>query len=110
MSIPMNTYTEMLNVYKEFLFKVMNPFTIPVVLAEFTLLNWLKPMVDRSEILKKLGSTDDTIQTTDLYEEVAKDWDDAQIEGSKKFFEEILNKYIEQVSAVYNYDLEKITL
>lgn len=110
MSVAMNTYTDMLSVYKGFLLDLMNPFSIVNVYTLFPQMNWLKQMVTKQKILTYLGSTDNTIYTTNLFEKVSKDWDKEITDKGKKFYEELLNKYIEQVSAVYNTNLTKISI
>jgi hypothetical protein len=109
-SLTMNMYTELLETYKDFLVKVMNPFTLPSVYTEFQTMNWLKSSVTKNKLLSRLGSTDNTIYTTDLFENVARNWDREITEKNMKFYEELINKYIEQVSAVYNFNLPKISL
>jgi hypothetical protein len=106
----MNMYTELLETYKDFLVKVMNPFTLLSVYTEFQTMNWLKSSVTKNKLLSRLGSTDNTIYTTDLFENVARNWDREITEKNMKFYEELINKYIEQVSAVYNFNLPKISL
>ena len=109
-SLSMNTYTEMLDTYKNFLLQLMNPLSVVTLYNQFSTMTWLKSMTNKNNILSKLGSTDNTIFTTDLFEEVSKDWDKEITDNNRKFYEELINKYLEQVSAVYNYTLQKITL
>lgn len=109
-SLTMNMYNELLETYKDFLLQVMSPFTLPTVYAEFPKMSWLKSSMTKQKLLSRLGSTDNTIYTTDLFEEVSKKWDKSITDKNKDFYEELINKYIEQVSAVYNFSLPKISL
>ena len=110
MSIPMNTYQLMLDVYKKFILDLMKPTSVATLYSEFTPMTWLKNMVTKDVILNYLGSTDNTIYSTNLYDPVSKQWDKSITENAKMFYEELINKYIEQVSLVYNTNLSKITL
>lgn len=110
MSIVMNTYIEMLDYYKTFLLKSMTPTSITTLYTEHSQMTWLKSMVTKNNILKYLGSTDNTIYTTSLFESVVKDWPKEDVQKQVDFYEELINKYIEQVSAVYNINLSKISL
>jgi len=110
MSIPMNTYTEMLRVYKSFILRLMNPLTVATLYTEFIKMDWLEEMVTKEKILGYLNSIDNTIYTTNLFDPVARTWPKEDVEKQKKFYEELINKYIEQVSSVYNKNLSKISL
>jgi len=110
MSLSMNAYTEMLDVYKKFLLDLMNPLMVPAIYAQFLSMSWLRQMNTKQKLLERLGSTDGTIFTTKLFEEVAQDWDNEITEKNKDFYEELINKYLEQVSAVYNTNIPKISI
>jgi len=109
MSIPVNTYTELITIHKQFLLDLMNPYNSKNVYDNFGDFTWLENIVEKNNLINKLGGdSNGTIIGSNLFEPVSKGWSPALTRPATAFYEELINKYIEQVSAVYNTELNPI--
>lgn len=110
MSMPVNMYKEILNVHKDLMKDLMSYNKIVNTYNKFPKMEWLKDLVIKEKLLSFLGSEDGEIYTTKLFDPVARDWDKSITDKGKAFYEELINKYIEQLSAIFSVDLKKIDI
>lgn len=109
-SIPMNMYSDMLESYKNFLIKLMNPSSVVSLHKEYSNMNWLKNIITEDKILQYLKTEDNSIYTTVLFTKDSRNWSKKQKEKQKNFYEELINIYIDQVSLTYGVNIDKIKL
>lgn len=105
MSISMNSYTKLLDFYKKFLIKLMNPTSVVTAFAEYSTMAWLQNIYNKTNIYNNLSSNDGTIKNSVLIDNNMVNND---INDIVEFYESLINKFITQINACYNANLTKI--